>query len=78
MTEKSPGFSLNMMKISILGENSPKIFPWYDENLRTRGKVPLDFPYIWRKFQPVERIIPLFSPIYEENFKMGRIPVNFS
>jgi hypothetical protein len=44
MTENSPGFSLNMMKISNFGENSPQIFPIYDENLRNRRKVPLDFP----------------------------------
>jgi hypothetical protein len=41
---KFPGFSLNMMTISILGENSPPIFPIYNENLRTGGKVPLAFP----------------------------------
>jgi hypothetical protein len=40
----SPGFSLNMTRISNLGENSPQIFPIYDENLRTRRKVPLVFP----------------------------------
>jgi hypothetical protein len=33
-------------EISILGKNSPQIFPIYDKNLRTRRKVPLDFPYI--------------------------------
>jgi hypothetical protein len=50
MTENSPGFSLNMTKISNLGENSylrgkfPSIFPIYDENLRTGRKVPLVFP----------------------------------
>jgi hypothetical protein len=44
MTENSPGFSLYMMTISILGENSPPIFPIYDENLRTERKVPLAFP----------------------------------
>jgi hypothetical protein len=44
MTKNSPVFSLNLTKISILGENSPQIFPIYDENLRTRGTVPLDFP----------------------------------
>ncbi len=44
MTENSPRFSLNMTKISILGENSPQMFPTYDENIWTRGKIPPDFP----------------------------------
>jgi hypothetical protein len=41
---KFPQVFLNMTKISILGENSPQIFPTYDKNLRNRGKIPPDFP----------------------------------
>jgi hypothetical protein len=40
----SLGFSLNMTKISVSGEIFLQNFPIYDENLRTRGKIPLDFP----------------------------------
>jgi hypothetical protein len=53
---KLPQISLNMTKISILGENSPQIFPTYDENIRTREKFPQIFPkydenfYLWGKF----------------------------
>ncbi len=50
MTENSLRFSLNMMKISILGENSPQIFPTYDEIIRTRGKIPPDFPKYDKNF----------------------------
>jgi hypothetical protein len=41
---KFPWIFPNMTKISNLEENSPQVFPIYDENLRIRRKVPLDFP----------------------------------
>jgi hypothetical protein len=40
--ENSSRFSLNIKKISVLGENSPS-FPIYDGNLRTQEKILLDF-----------------------------------
>jgi hypothetical protein len=46
MAENSPGFSLNMTKISVLEKNSHQTFPTNDENLSTKGEFPLDFLYI--------------------------------
>jgi hypothetical protein len=40
----SPGFSLNMKKISVFGENFLLIFHILDINLRTRVKITLYFP----------------------------------